>query len=395
MMYACCDERRLRRGQARRAPPTASSSSRSRTPRRRPQALRQRTLFVRLLRPPADRRGQRRDRRRRAAPSRSPGRVGRVGRHRGVPPRGARPSRRRWSPGSTTWRPCCVVRTDDRAATSRTYTLRLVAGAGSAEPPAGFDPMLARDRVLVQGRVPVRLRLRAGAATARRSRPTRPTIDYLAKDYQLPPPDARPAEPARAGLDRALAGRPRRHAGRAARLRRRQALLPPGRDRQRGLPRAPRAGACRCAGMRGWSTTPCTRAATRAPWCTSTVDGRRRRTSPRGTRAADPRRRTSPTVVEPGGPEHRARRSRPARRVVRDGAERPTVLDRVCTSAVDFYTWGDDGLLPAARRDARDAARPPRRELQVGDVLVFAEVAGPTTGSADGRRPGEARGRCG
>ena len=65
-----------------------------------------------------------------------------------------------------------LVRTDSRGDFSR-YTLRLVAGGGSDEPPAGFDPLLAVGRVLVQGRVPVRLRLRAGLRLPAGARPRR------------------------------------------------------------------------------------------------------------------------------------------------------------------------------------------------------------------------------
>ena len=52
----------------------------------------------------------------------------------------------------------------------------------------------------------------------------------------LPHGDARPAEPASAGLGRDHRSRPGRRAGRAGRLRRRPAQLPAGRGRHRGVP---------------------------------------------------------------------------------------------------------------------------------------------------------------
>ena len=126
------------------------------------------------------------------------------------------------------------------------------------------------DRVLVQGRVPVGLRLRARRCRARRRRADAPRHRLPGEGLPgLPPPDARPPEPARAGLDRALGRRRRRHAGRAARLRGRQPVAT-ARTRSPTRPISPpRASASRCAATRGWSTTACTKAATRAPACTS------------------------------------------------------------------------------------------------------------------------------
>ena len=108
----------------------------------------------------------------------------------------ARPGRRRRRPAAHAGRPH-----RQRAATSRATRCAIVANSGSDQPPAGFDPQLSSHRVLVQGRVPVRLRLRASRCPARPTPRATPDIDYLAKDYHgLPPPDARPAEPAGAGL---------------------------------------------------------------------------------------------------------------------------------------------------------------------------------------------------
>ena len=231
MIFHCCDPRRLE-VLAAAARPTPSSSSRCSTARAPPGAPRQQTLFVRLLRPGLRAHaGQPAHHRRRAhcAASTSSG----------APPADALPPQA--EPGLVDTvddlARTLVVRTDSSGDFS-TYTLSIVANSGSRRSAGRLRSAAVVDRLLVQGRVPGRLRLRPAVALPARHRRTSPTIDYLAKDYQgfrrlmldrlslLVP-----------GLDRALAGRPRRHAGRTAGLRRRQPLLPPGRDRQRGLSR--------------------------------------------------------------------------------------------------------------------------------------------------------------
>ena len=62
------------------------------------------------------------------------------------------------------------------------YTLRLQRSATDARAPRGFDPLLVEVVVLLQGRVPDRLRLRAGDDCPEPGVPA-PEIDYLAKDY--------------------------------------------------------------------------------------------------------------------------------------------------------------------------------------------------------------------
>ena len=59
--------------------------------------------------------------------------------------------------------------------------------------------------------------------------------------------------------------------------------------------------------------------------------------------------------------------------------------------ALRLLDVGRRRLLPAEGRDLGDARRRPPRSSQPGDVLVFAEVAGPDTGKRRRRRPREAR----
>src|SRR5262249_34346776 len=82
-------------------------------------------------------------------------------------------------------------------------------------------------------------------------------------------------------------------------------------------------------------------------------------------------------VLEPGGPEHRA--------ALAAGAETfETVADEVLFQdheRFDFWTWGDEACcLPRRATSATLLGHHP--QLQAGDVLVFAEVAGPLTGAA-------------
>ena len=92
-------------------------------------------------------------------------------------------------------------------------------------------------RVLVQGRVPDGLRLRAGlrvpAGAARRAG------DRLPREglRLVPRADARSAQPARARVDGTHSGRHGRRARRVARIRRRRAVVPAGRGRHRGVSR--------------------------------------------------------------------------------------------------------------------------------------------------------------
>ena len=256
--------------------------------------------------------------------------------------RGSRARRRTRGPG----RPCCSSAPTSRGDFSR-YTLRLVAGAGSDDAARRLRPAARRGRLLVQGRVPVRLRLRAATATARPTPAEAPAIDYLAKDYasfrRLMLDRLSLLAP---GVDGADAGRRRHRARRAARLRRRRALVPPGRGRDRGLPRH-RAPAHLAAAARAARRLPRPRGLQRARL------GARSSSAARASRSTAARRcsRASPdvpAVIEPGGPEHRAALAA-RRRDVRDGRGGGPL--RLATSA----STSGRGATPAA---ACRAARP-------------------------------------
>ena len=130
----------------------------------------------------------------------------------------------------------------DKPGDFSTYTLRLVeptsTGARPTEPLDGFDPRYAAVDFCFKAGCPTDLdckpRARLPAAATARA----PEINYLAKDY---------ASFRQLILDRLAlimpdwterhVARPRDHAGRAARLRRRLPQLLPGRGRDRGLSR--------------------------------------------------------------------------------------------------------------------------------------------------------------
>ena len=248
-----------------------------------------------------------------------------------------------------------------------------------SRPPPGFDPPLAERRLLVQGRLPDRPRLRAGRRLCRRAGARAASIDYLAKDY---------ASFRRLILDRLRrrcptgrernAGRPRRHAGRAARLRRRPPQLLPGRRRHRGLPRH------RPAAHLGAPPRP----AGRLP----VHDGSNARAwIVRRDRRADRGRRWRQRV--PAGSADR-RRLRPRR----TAATRRAWSSRRCTTSdahasrttrSRFYTWGDDecclpaGATAATLRGAPAAAR----ACTPATCWSSRRCSAPTTGRPGGRRP--------
>jgi hypothetical protein len=246
-----------------------------------------------------------------------------------------------------------VVRTDSNGDYS-TYRLTLSPPwpAGSAAAARLRSAPLGR-RLLLQGRLP-----RAPSTASRTPLPAaelgEPEIGYLAKDYAsfrrlmldrlaAIAPDWRERNPADLG----------RRPGRAAGLRRRLALLLPGRGGHRGLP-GHRARAPRCGVTPGWSTTSCTRERTPAPGSSSRAT---RRPTARSARPAPILRRPgrcSPPAAPGAGPARPAelpRRSRPGPLVFRD-----PVPARPCGSWANrfFYTWSDrECCLPAGATGRR------------------------------------------
>ena len=190
---------------------------------------------------------------------------------------------------STTTVIVCLLVTVDKTGDFSTYCVCLVepeasvaddsyspppaaTGRATGRAPAVIDPRYACASVLLPHRLRLDAGLRARAVSAR--------AEGAAAGHRLPGPRLRrlpPADPRSARADdaavaRAARARPGNHVGRVVGLCRRPTELP---ARLRWRPRPScgrRAGASRSAGMRGWSTTGCTRAATRAPGSPSTSD---------------------------------------------------------------------------------------------------------------------------
>ena len=369
------------RGQGGRASSTGSSTSRSPTPRRRPGAAPAHALR------PAAAAGAGPDAEANVVidggeriPRRSSGRAGDAAPGRRESPRSSAGARR---PGA---RSCSSAPT--RPATSRRYTLRLVAGGGSDEPPAGFDPLLVSVDFSFKVECPTDFDC-APACDCPPEQAEAPSIDYLAKDYDVvPPADARPAQPARAGLDRA-----RRPADAGIAL---VELLAYVADELSYRQDAVATEAYLATARRRTSLRRHARlvdyvvheGANARAWVRVFVDGEgvaldARHAAP-DARAGHARRRSSRA-----GPSTAPRSRR--------GAETFETLEpRPCSTSRTSASTSGRGATPAA---ACRAARPRRRcvgdhpQLKAGDVLVLAEVAGPRTGRRRGRRSGEARGR--
>ena len=223
-------------------------------------------------------------------------------------------------------------------------------------PPAGFDPQLSRDRVLVQGQT---ARATSTARTEQRlpgACPPDPQIDYLAKDYAsfrrlmldrlaVIMPDWRERNPADLGIV----------AGGAARLRRRPPQLLPGRGGDRGVPRH--------GAQAGLGAPP------RAAVDYLMHDGCNARAwvrfgSPEGGAPAERRCPTGRQLLgrAPGQPRRldrtRAARRRSARSEVFETLHDPPLLRRRTTRS-RFYTWGDEECcLPAGATRATLCAGP-------------------------------------
>jgi hypothetical protein len=376
--YACCDERRLQAvkeaGVLNGIEYVEVSDSEAPT-----QELRQRTLFVRLLQ---------------AAPGLTEANV-EIGGGERIPTVGVE-----WVARATSLPPgedpalvagledpatVLVVRTDSRGDFSR-YVLRLVAGGGSEEPPAGFDPLLAS----VEFSFKVECKSDFDCAPVCDCPPElaeAPLIDYLAKDFEsfrslmldrlsliAPEWTERAAADAGVALVELLAYvadelsyRQDAVATEAylATARRRTSLRRHARlvdyvvhegSNARMWVRA-------SVGSEGVALDRGTQLLTRVP--------------------------DVPDVIEPGGPEHRA--------ALAAGAETfETVADEALYASherFDFWTWGDAGCcLPRGATSATLVGDHP--QLKAGDVLVLVEVAGPLTGRVEDADPAKRAAVC-
>jgi len=265
-----------------------------------------------------------------------------------------------------------LVKTDSTGDFSL-YTLRLVAGGGSDEPPAGFDPELASVEFSFKVECPTDFDCKPVCACPPEPADA-PAIDYLAKDYDsfralmldrlsLLAPDWTERAPADVGVALVellayvadeLSYRQDAVATEAylATARRRTSL----RRHARLVDYVVHDGANARAWMRmtvdaaGVSVAKGTALLTRVP--------------------------DLPAVFEPGGPDHRAALAARAETF-------ETMSDEVLYDAharFDFWTWGDEGCcLPRGARSATLLGDHP--QLKAGDVLVLAEVAGPRTGN--------------
>ena len=386
--------RRARLGERPAAPPTASTISRSPTPTGRTEAL-QPADAVRPTAPPpqAGRGAQRVD----PGGERIPtvgvtGSSGWTSRRRRRPRPGRRTPARglRWSRGSTSRRTSSWCGPMTRGDFS-TYTLRLVASRHHSGPPTGFDPLLVEVEFSFKVECPTDFDCRP-SPTARPRADLAPTIDYLAKDYdtfrRLMLDRLSLTTP---GLDGAQPRGRRCGARRAARLRR---LTSCRTARTRSPPRPtspPPAGVPRCAATPGWSTTSCTRAATRGRGSASRWRPRTSRSRPRS--SSSPVSTAFRRWSRPAAPT--TERALAAGAVVfepvdttfgPDDTDRAPLADVLRPSLhqslneLDLYTWGDtDCCLPigatSATLQGHHAAK-----LRPGHLLVLAEVAGPVTG---------------
>jgi hypothetical protein len=271
-----------------------------------------------------------------------------------------------------------LVRTDSTGDYS-TYTLRLIAGAGSEEPPAGFDPLLAAVDFSFKVECPTDFDC-APACDCPPEEAEALEIDYLAKDFQtfrslmldrlsLLAPDWRERSSADMGVALVellayvadeLSYRQDSAATEAylatARLRtslRRHARL---------VDYVVHEGA----NARVWLRVFVDAEAVPLPTSTPVL-----------TRVPK-----LLGVVVPGGPEHRS--------AIAAGAQTfETLAEELLYESherLDFWTWGDDGCcLPRGATSATLLGDHP--QLKAGDVLVLAEVAGPRTGRIEDADP--------
>ena len=366
MRYACCDDRRLRAvkeaGVLNGIEYVEVSDSDAPT-----QALRQRTLYVRLLEP---------------APGLTPeANVEITGGERirtvkaSTPPAAEVPALLAGIDDPST---ILLVRTDSTGDFSM-YTLRLVAGGGSEQPPAGFDPELVSVEFSFKVECPSDFDC-APVCDCVPEPANRPTIDYLAKDYDsfrrlmldrlsLIAPDWTERASADAGIalvellayvadelsyrqdavaTEAYLGTARRRPS----LRRLARLV----DYTVHEGANARAWARLFVAGEGVPVDASTALLTRVPGI--------------------------PAVFEPGGPEHREALAAGAETFETVG---PAVL-YASHERFDFWTWGGTGCcLPRGATSATLVGDHPT--LKSGDVLVLAEVAGPETGRPEDADP--------
>jgi hypothetical protein len=271
-----------------------------------------------------------------------------------------------------------LVRTDSTGDFS-TYTLRLVAGGGSEQPPAGFDPLLVSVEFSFKVECPSDFDC-APACDCAPEAVEQPSIDYLAKDYDgfrrlmldrmsLIAPDWTERASADAGIalvellayvadelsyrqdavaTEAYLGTARRRTS----LRRLSRLV----DYTVHEGSNARAWVRMFVAGEGVAVDAHTALLTRVP--------------------------NIPAVIEPGGPEHRE--------ALASGAQTFETLEPAVLYAshgrFDFWTWGAAGCcLPKGATAATLVGDHP--QLKAGDVLVLAEVAGPVTGRPEDADP--------
>jgi hypothetical protein len=363
--YVCCDERRLRAVQE--AGVLNGIEYLEVSDSEAPPGLAQRTLFVRLLQPPGA-----------LTPEANVvieggDRISAV--EASTPPAAEIPV---LTAGLDDPATVLLVRSDSTGDFS-TYTLRLVAGPGSGEPPAGFDPRLASVEFSFKVECPSGFDCAPPCACGR-SRVEQPAIDYLAKDYgsfrrlmldrlSLLAPEWTERTPADAGIALVellayvadeLSYRQDAVATEAylATARRRPSL----RRHARLVDYVVHEGVNARAWVRffaegeGIALDRGTQVLTRVP--------------------------DVAPVVEPDSRAHReALAARPETFETLDEAVLYGTHERF-----DFWTWGDAGCcLPRGATSATLVGDHP--QLKAGDVLVLAEVAGPLTGQAEDADP--------
>ena len=343
---------------------TGSNTSRSPTPRRpTPHCASARCTCACCGRAGLTAETQRRDQRRRAHPARSPRRRRRP------------PSCRRCWRASTTRRRSCSSRTDSTGDFS-TYTLRLVAGAGSESPPAGFDPLLASVEFSFKVECPIDFD--CAAACDVRARAGRAAGDRLPREglRLLPAADARPAQPdrARAGpsASRPTPGSRSSSCSRTSRTSCRYRQDAVATEAYLGTARR-RTSLRRHARLVDYRVHE---GANARAWVRMFVERRgcgARRRARRCSRASP----DIPDGIEPGGPRAPGG-ARRGRRDVRDAAR-----TRCSTRPTSASTSGR-GATPAA---ACRAARPPRRSLGDHPAAEGGRRAGPGRGGR-ARSPG-------